>query len=439
VSLTDMNKPAATRTSSDKRGILFLIVMGLFGLGLGFLVNILDPFIYTAKVRVLAPPHLKNTVLGGLTIVTLVVALLVQPLAGWLSDRTGDSRWGRRVPYLAAGTVGVSLGLAFIVVADSLWLLVLAAVFLSASSNTVQGPWQALIPDQVPRSQHGRAAGVKTLLELVGVVAGVAIIGVTVARGNLWGASLAAMGIFFAILAITIVGLWQTGGVVGQPARSKQNQTGPKQNNSWLKRGVTRLAAIWRTTPPSFPWWMLNRFLFWSAGIAIRTFLLNYMEDVLGMPPAEAQVLSSRIFLVLGGGVFFLAVPAGALADRWGRRPLLMVAGFLAAGGAGFFLFANEIPLLFVGGSLIAVGGGIFASASWSLATNLVPSSEGGQYLALANVATVLGSIGGRMGGPLIDAVNQLAGTVTLGYLIVFGLATLFFALSSLAVLKISD
>jgi len=276
-------------------------------------------------------------------------------------------------------------------------------------------------------------------LELVGVVAGVAIIGVTVARGNLWGASLAAMGIFFAILAITIVGLWQTGGVVGQPARSKQNQTGPKQNNSWLKRGVTRLAAIWRTTPPSFPWWMLNRFLFWSAGIAIRTFLLNYMEDVLGMPPAEAQVLSSRIFLVLGGGVFFLAVPAGALADRWGRRPLLMVAGFLAAGGAGFFLFANEIPLLFVGGSLIAVGGGIFASASWSLATNLVPSSEGGQYLALANVATVLGSIGGRMGGPLIDAVNQLAGTVTLGYLIVFGLATLFFALSSLAVLKISD
>jgi MFS family permease len=273
---------------------------------------------------------------------------------------------------------------------------------------------------------------------LVGVVAGVAIIGVTVARGNLWGAILAAMGIFFIILAVTAFGLWQSGDL-GRPATPKPARTGLNQNNSWLKRGARRLAAIWRTVPPAFFWWMLNRFLFWSAGIAIRTFLLNYMEDVLGMPPAEAQVLSSRIFLVLGGGVFLLAVPAGALADRVGRRPLLVLAGFLAAGGASFFLVVNEIPLLFVGGSLIAVGGGIFASASWSLATNLVPNSEGGQYLALANVATVLGSIGGRMGGPLIDGVNHLAGTVSLGYLIVFGLTTLFFALSSLVVLKISD
>ena len=49
----------------------------------------------------------------------------------------------------------------------------------------------------------------------------------------------------------------------------------------------------------------------------------------------------------------------------------------------------------------------------------------------------MVGSIGGRLGGPLIDGVNQLNGTVTTGYLLVFGIAALFFVGSSAVVLKI--
>jgi hypothetical protein len=59
--------------------------------------------------------------------------------------------------------------------------------------------------------------------------------------------------------------------------------------------------------------------------------------------------------------------------------------------------------------------------------------------LALANAATVLGSIGGRLGGPLIDGLNQIVGTVALGYLVVFGIAALFFAGSSAVILKIPE
>lgn len=58
-------------------------------------------------------------------------------------------------------------------------------------------------------------------------------------------------------------------------------------------------------------------------------------------------------------------------------------------------------------------------------------------YLGLANSASVVGSIGGRLGGPLIDGVNQLSGTVFWGYGVVYTLAALFFGLSSLVVLKI--
>jgi MFS family permease len=99
----------------------------------------------------------------------------------------------------------------------------------------------------------------------------------------------------------------------------------------------------------------------------------------------------------------------------------------------------RDINLLFVAGSLIAGGAGIFASASWALATDIVPKGEGALYLGLANAATIIGSISGRLGGPLIDGLNQLTGTTTIGYLVVFGLAALCFVGSSVVVLRRSE
>ncbi|HXV98521.1 MAG TPA: MFS transporter, partial [Anaerolineae bacterium] len=126
----------------ETRSIPFLIGLGLFGLGLSCLFNILDPFFYTEKVRLLAPPALKNSTLSLITITTLVVALFVQPLVGQWSDRT-QTRWGRRIPFLLAGVLGLTFTLTLAAAADKLWLLILAAALISISSNTVQGPWQA--------------------------------------------------------------------------------------------------------------------------------------------------------------------------------------------------------------------------------------------------------------------------------------------------------
>jgi MFS family permease len=277
-------------------------------------------------------------------------------------------------------------------------------------------------------------------LEAIGVGAGLVVASVTLARDNLWGAPLAAVSLFFVILLITLYTLWRT----GESANNKSsNGLSPlrsfARSPNYLHLPGGFVHSLVRHMPPSFPWWILNRFLFWAAAIAIRTFLLNYMEDVLSLSLAEAQALSSRLIVVLLLGVLLLTLPAGIVADRIGRRPLLIVAGFMGTAGAVLFLFLRDINLLFVAGGLIAVAAGIFASASWALATDLVPGAEGAQYLALANAATVLGSISGRLGGPLIDGVNHLTNTLSIGYLVVFAIAALFFAGSSGVVLKIAE
>jgi MFS family permease len=135
--------------------------------------------------------------------------------------------------------------------------------------------------------------------------------------------------------------------------------------------------------------------------------------------------------------VFVLALPAGAAADHLGRRPLLGAAGILAAVGAILFIIWGDLTTLFVAAGLIAAGAGIFSGASWALATDLAPPGEGAQSLALANAATVVGSIGGRLGGPLIDGLNHLTGSSTAGYMAVFALAALGFVASSVVVVKI--
>jgi len=454
----------------ERRSLPFLLVIGLFGIGLGFTINILDPFLYTEKTRSLAHPALKNTVLGFITIMSLLVALVVQPLVGRWSDRT-RSRWGRRPPFLTAGAVGLSFSLFLIVVADELWLLVIGAMLAAASSNTTQGAWQALIPDRVPEAQHGRAAGIKTLLEVIGAVAGLAVIGTALARGSIWVGPLVASILFFVILFITLSALGpeeasrhRQGDVpddtdersrtdkpsLASPASPVSTPTGqrPPFNALFLTRrglinpAVAALRRIGRglaRLPTTFIWWTLNRILFWSSAIALRTFLLNYLEDVHSLSLDDAEVFGSQLLLILGGGIVLLAIPAGVLADRIGRRPLLVTAGLLAASGTLLLLFLRDINLLFVAGALIATGAGIFASTSWALATDLAPGSGGALYLGLANSATVIGSISGRLGGPLIDGVNFVSGTATLGYLVVFSIAALFFTMSSVAVLRISE
>ncbi|HEX9926619.1 MAG TPA: MFS transporter, partial [Anaerolineae bacterium] len=342
----------------ERRSLPFLLVVGLFGIGLGFTINILDPFLYTEKTRSLAHPALKNTVLGFITIMSLLVALVVQPLVGRWSDRT-RSRWGRRPPFLIAGAVGLSFSLFLIVVADELWLLVIGAMLAAASSNTTQGAWQALIPDRVPEAQHGQAAGIKTLLEVIGAVAGLAVIGTALAQGSVWVGPVAAIILFFVILLITLSTLGpeealrhHQGGLADEteeqlrtdkpflasPASLVSTSTGqrPPYNAFFLSgRGLANpvVAALRRIgrglarLPTAFGWWMLNRILFWSAAIALRTFLLNYLEDVLSLSLDDAQVFSSRLLLILGGGIVLLAIPVGVLADRIGRRPLLVTAG----------------------------------------------------------------------------------------------------------------
>jgi MFS family permease len=182
-----------------------LLAITTFGFALTMLSNTLEPAVLGHKVLELAPDR-PNTALGFTTFAGLIVAILVQPIIGVLSDRT-RSPWGRRIPYFALGTLLVIACLLMIALAPDFAFLVVGVLLIQFASNTVQGPWQALIPDHVPESQRGKASSVKAIFDILALIVGRLIAGQLVGMFSQWGqvAILAAVGVPSLVFIIALI------------------------------------------------------------------------------------------------------------------------------------------------------------------------------------------------------------------------------------------
>ena len=107
----------------------------------------------------------------ALWIAAPLTGLLVQPLVGYLSDRTWG-RLGRRRPYLLVGALLSSGALLIMPLSPFLWIAAVMLWILDASINTSMQPFRALVGDQLPVEQ--RAAGYAMQSFFIGIGAVVA-------------------------------------------------------------------------------------------------------------------------------------------------------------------------------------------------------------------------------------------------------------------------
>ena len=178
------------------------VTMNLFWLGASFrnnAINIVMPYLVAALVGA----EIRNTALGLMRTGGLVVAMLVQPAAGLLSDRNA-SRYGRRRPFIFIGVLFDLLFLAAVGLAQGYWSLLAAILLLQFSANVSHGPLQGLIPDLAPEEQRGRASGVKGFFELLPLV----LVALSVARlggaGQIGWAIAVTGGVLLAAMLLTM-------------------------------------------------------------------------------------------------------------------------------------------------------------------------------------------------------------------------------------------
>src|ERR1700720_3749780 len=98
-----------------------------------------------------------------------LTGLLVQPVVGYLSDRTW-TRLGRRRPYFLAGALLSSGALWLMPRAPTLWVAAGLLWVLDASINVSMEPFRAFVGDQLPARQRATGYAMQTFFIGVGAV-----------------------------------------------------------------------------------------------------------------------------------------------------------------------------------------------------------------------------------------------------------------------------
>jgi len=141
-----------------------------------------------------------DLVIGRVSAAGNLFALLAPILAGWLSDRT-STRWGRRRPWILAGTAVNLAGLGLLAFSGAQLPLAFAYMLVQLTFNLAGGAYAAVIPDVVPPADRGRASGSLGMMNGLGAVAGLAAV---TAATALFGETRTGIVLGFAAIALIL-------------------------------------------------------------------------------------------------------------------------------------------------------------------------------------------------------------------------------------------
>jgi Na+/melibiose symporter-like transporter len=266
-----------------------------------------------------------------------------------------------------------------------------------------------LIPDLVPEERRGTAAGFKNLFDMAGLVVTSLVAGQLMGDDN----PVQAIGIIIAVLlASAFFTIFTT--------REKlASEAPPPSSGSSLRE----LLNFDYKRYPEYARLILSRFLILAGIYTVQTFTQYFIRDRLGISnPAE---VTGNLMATIGVAITLIVFPAGMLSDRIGRKRMNVFGGGLAAVGIFSIIFVQNVTTLYIVGGIIGLATGIFLSVNWAFATDLIPKEEAGKYMGLSNLATAGAGATSRLGGPLIDSVNNLQPGAYLGYPLLFVLASL--------------
>jgi MFS family permease len=117
----------------------------------------------------------KVAMFGLVTGLGALTAVVANPLAGALSDRTA-SRFGRRRPWALCGALASALALILLAGQHTVAGVALGWCLAQAGLNAMQAGIAASVPDRVPVSQRGAVSGWLGAPQCVGVVLAVFLV-----------------------------------------------------------------------------------------------------------------------------------------------------------------------------------------------------------------------------------------------------------------------
>ena len=381
------------------------LTRGVLGLGLGSLFSdwgheaataILPAFLASLG----APP----VALGIIEGVSDGIASFAKLGGGWIADRPNLRKPAGVIGYVVIGFSTFAYALA------NSWPAILFTRALGWVGRASSPSRSALLADSVAPGQHGRAFGFERTLDTIGAVLGplcaTALLGVLSLRSILRWTLLPglAAATAFAFLVPR-----------GQPDSTRR---------------APSFVSSFNQLPRTY-WHYLAGVFAHGVGDFAPTLLILRAGQILtprfGFTRASTIAVALFTFYNLIDAVS--TYPAGALADRMGKRGILAV-GYLfgVAAFAGFIFEPPTIPVLAILFGLAGIHDAIQQSVEKSLSAEILPATvRGSGFGVLAAVNGVGDLISSVVVGVLWTSVSANAGFIYAGFFTLLGALLIYF------------
>ncbi len=314
----------------------FLVGLGFFSIcAFWQLYDHVVPLILTSTFGV------RETVTGGVMAVDNVLALVLLPLFGTISDRT-KTKIGRRMPYLIVGTLGACFSMLLIPLATAraaLWLFVVGLGLVLLFMASYRSPTVALMPDVTMKPLRSPANAVINLMGAVGGIIIMLLSGIMLPKDtstpNYFPIFICCMCIMLAAVLVLVL-------TVNEPKLAKEMETESQAYGVGDEPEVPGTKQRMERAKLRSMLFLLASVVFWFMGYnAVTTWYSTYYLEVFKTGAGG----SALVMMVAQGAAIVAYLPVGFVATRVGRKKCILV---------GIVMLALAFGL-----------GGLFTSAHW--------------------------------------------------------------------------
>lgn len=245
------------------------------------------------------------------------VDVITDPLVGYLSDKF-NSKWGRRVPFIALGTIPLSLTtIAFFYPPNTgetgnfIYLLIIGSLFFTFYT-VVGGPYNSLIPEiGINKEEQLSLSTWQSVFRLLYSAIAMITPGVLI---KYFGKGDSLLGIREMVIFLSIISfLGSCFTIFG--VKEKKYASVKKVNVNFKDAMKLLMKDI------NFIYYLLGLLMFFVGFNSIRATMNYYIEEIMGYTTVEITISSALLFLV--SALFFY--PVSKLCKKIGYRKVMLI------------------------------------------------------------------------------------------------------------------
>ena len=336
-----------------------------------------------------------------------ITGFLVQPIIGYLSDRTWHPYWGRRRPFFFIGAILASIALFLMPNSSALWMAALLLWVLDASINISMEPFRAFVGDKLPSSQRTTGFAMQTFFIGIGAVIASSLPYLFTNVFNI--SNTAPEGIIpdsvkysFYLGAVVFIGAvsWTVFTTKEFPPENIEKWEDEKLRSRGIFKGIVEITRGILTIPRTMQQLAVVQFFTWLAFFSMWIYTSPAIaENSFGSTDTTSKAFQDAgdwvgvMFMVYNGLSAITAFLLPWLAEKMGRRYTHMVC--LIIGGVGLismFFIQDHILLL-----IPMVGVGLAWSSTltlpYSILAGALPPDKMGFYMGVFNFFIVIPQI----------------------------------------------